>query len=196
MLDHFAVVAAWEDLADVLIRRYEGVANRLVTYLARDSIRPRRDDARQMGRNRPGCCRIARAWRAFDGSVNERRLDGTTPPDGSFLAIWPQPPPPKDSAPCNGTSCRSAAQTPWPVPVSRPYPADASRLQDGKHVLQLGDHLPDHEALPVFGPVSHPHRTVSASPRRWCSPDRRARLGYASRAGCHAPGSSVGCRAS
>ena len=39
MLDHFAVVATWDDLADVLIRRYEGVANRLVTYLARDSIR-------------------------------------------------------------------------------------------------------------------------------------------------------------
>ena len=39
MLDHFAVVATWEDLADVLIRRYEGVATRLVTYLARDSIR-------------------------------------------------------------------------------------------------------------------------------------------------------------
>lgn len=39
MLDHFAVVARWDDLADVLIRRYEGVADRLVTYLARDSIR-------------------------------------------------------------------------------------------------------------------------------------------------------------
>ena len=38
-VDHFAVVARWDDLADVLVRRYEGVANRLVTYLARDSIR-------------------------------------------------------------------------------------------------------------------------------------------------------------
>ena len=28
-----------------------------------------------------------------------RARDGTTPPDGSFLAVWPQPPPPKDSAP-------------------------------------------------------------------------------------------------
>jgi len=39
MLDHFSVVAAWDDLADVLVRRYEGVAKRLVTYLTRDSIR-------------------------------------------------------------------------------------------------------------------------------------------------------------
>ncbi|MCY3838948.1 MAG: LLM class flavin-dependent oxidoreductase [Gammaproteobacteria bacterium] len=47
MLEHFAVVARWDDLADVLIRRYEGVANRLVTYLARDMIRR---DATMLGR--------------------------------------------------------------------------------------------------------------------------------------------------
>ena len=39
MLDHFAVTAPWDDLADALIRRYEGIAARIVTYLARDSIR-------------------------------------------------------------------------------------------------------------------------------------------------------------
>ena len=38
MLDCFAVVARWDDLADKLIARYEGTAHRLVTYLASQSI--------------------------------------------------------------------------------------------------------------------------------------------------------------
>lgn len=39
MLDHFAVVCAWDELADRLIDRYRGTASRLVMYLAEESIR-------------------------------------------------------------------------------------------------------------------------------------------------------------
>jgi probable F420-dependent oxidoreductase len=38
MLEHFAVVAPWDELADALIERYRGVATRLVMYLAEASI--------------------------------------------------------------------------------------------------------------------------------------------------------------
>jgi len=38
MLDHFAVVAKWDELADALTARYAGVAARLVMYLAQESI--------------------------------------------------------------------------------------------------------------------------------------------------------------
>lgn len=39
MLDHFAVVCPWDELADRLIDRYSGTAARLVMYLAEESIR-------------------------------------------------------------------------------------------------------------------------------------------------------------
>jgi probable F420-dependent oxidoreductase len=39
MLEHYAVIAPWDDLADVLLARYGGVASRLVMYLAEQSIR-------------------------------------------------------------------------------------------------------------------------------------------------------------
>ena len=39
ILDHFAVVARWDDLADALCERYKGVAARIVTYLTSDSMR-------------------------------------------------------------------------------------------------------------------------------------------------------------
>jgi probable F420-dependent oxidoreductase len=39
MLEHFAVIAPWDDLADRLVERYRGIASRLVMYLAADSIR-------------------------------------------------------------------------------------------------------------------------------------------------------------
>jgi probable F420-dependent oxidoreductase len=39
MLEHYAVVAPWDDLADTLLARYDGVAARLVSYLAESSIR-------------------------------------------------------------------------------------------------------------------------------------------------------------
>jgi len=38
MLEHYAVVAGWDEMADALIDRYRGVGARLVMYLARDSI--------------------------------------------------------------------------------------------------------------------------------------------------------------
>lgn len=38
MLEHFAVIAPWDELADALIERYDGVAARLVMYLAEASI--------------------------------------------------------------------------------------------------------------------------------------------------------------
>ena len=39
ILDHFAVMAPWDDLADALIARYRGTAARIVTYLTGESIR-------------------------------------------------------------------------------------------------------------------------------------------------------------
>ena len=38
MLEHFAVVARWDEMADALVARYRGVASRLVMYLAEDGI--------------------------------------------------------------------------------------------------------------------------------------------------------------
>ena len=38
MLEHFAVIAAWDDLADALLDRYQGVASRIVSYLASEDI--------------------------------------------------------------------------------------------------------------------------------------------------------------
>jgi alkanesulfonate monooxygenase SsuD/methylene tetrahydromethanopterin reductase-like flavin-dependent oxidoreductase (luciferase family) len=38
MLEHFAVVAPWDEMASALIDRYQGVAARLVMYLGEDSI--------------------------------------------------------------------------------------------------------------------------------------------------------------
>ena len=38
MLDAFALVAKWDDMADALIARYAGVAERVVPYLALDDI--------------------------------------------------------------------------------------------------------------------------------------------------------------
>lgn len=39
MLEHFAVVCRWDELADRLVARYSGAASRLVMYLAEGSIR-------------------------------------------------------------------------------------------------------------------------------------------------------------
>ena len=39
MLEHYAVQAPWDELADTLVARYGGLASRLVMYLAEDSIR-------------------------------------------------------------------------------------------------------------------------------------------------------------
>jgi probable F420-dependent oxidoreductase len=39
MLEHFAVIAPWDEIADRLLERYDGVATRIVSYLAAESIR-------------------------------------------------------------------------------------------------------------------------------------------------------------
>ena len=39
MLEHFAVVAPWDELADALVERYRGTAARVVTYLAEEQFR-------------------------------------------------------------------------------------------------------------------------------------------------------------
>jgi probable F420-dependent oxidoreductase len=39
ILDQFALVARWDDMADQLIERYKGIASRVVMYLAKQSIR-------------------------------------------------------------------------------------------------------------------------------------------------------------
>ena len=39
MLEHFALVARWDDMADALLGRYQGVAARVVTYLASEDVR-------------------------------------------------------------------------------------------------------------------------------------------------------------
>ena len=57
MLQHFAVVARWDELADALVARYRGVAARLVMYLAEDSIA---EDPAALGR----WGEVARAVRA------------------------------------------------------------------------------------------------------------------------------------
>ena len=44
MLDHFGLVARWDDLADKLIARYRGSASRIAVYLAEDSIRQNPDN--------------------------------------------------------------------------------------------------------------------------------------------------------
>ena len=57
LLEHFALVARWDDMADKLIDRYRGVASRVVMYFARDSVET---DPRNRGR----WAEIARAVRA------------------------------------------------------------------------------------------------------------------------------------
>jgi probable F420-dependent oxidoreductase len=57
MLDHFGLVARWDDLADQLIARYRGKASRVVMYLAEESIRQSPENLDKWGE-------IARAVRA------------------------------------------------------------------------------------------------------------------------------------
>ena len=59
MLEHYAVVCTWDELADRLIERYSGTAARLVMYLAEQSIR---GDPKAAGR----WGEVARAVRAAE----------------------------------------------------------------------------------------------------------------------------------
>ncbi|MFT5101615.1 MAG: hypothetical protein ACI9HY_003751, partial [Planctomycetaceae bacterium] len=38
MLDHFVIIASWDDMAEELKKRYSGIASRVVTYLAAEDI--------------------------------------------------------------------------------------------------------------------------------------------------------------
>ena len=49
MLEHYAVVAHWDELADKLVDRYRGTAARLVMYLAEESIRRQPDTLGKWG---------------------------------------------------------------------------------------------------------------------------------------------------
>jgi probable F420-dependent oxidoreductase len=57
MLSQFAVVAKWDDMADDLKKRYDGVASRVVTYLAAEDIKHHPSNVDKWGE-------IARAVRA------------------------------------------------------------------------------------------------------------------------------------
>jgi len=57
MLDHFALVARWDDMADALIARYGGMASRVVSYLTMGDIAESPDHLARWGE-------IARAVRA------------------------------------------------------------------------------------------------------------------------------------
>ena len=57
MLEHFALVARWDDLADALIARYAGKAARVVSYLAMGDIQEHPDHLARWGE-------IAKAVRA------------------------------------------------------------------------------------------------------------------------------------
>jgi probable F420-dependent oxidoreductase len=57
LLEKFAVVARWDDMADRLIERYQGLDSRLVMYLAKQSIKENPDNLGKWGE-------IARAVRA------------------------------------------------------------------------------------------------------------------------------------
>jgi probable F420-dependent oxidoreductase len=59
MLEHYAVVCPWDELADRLIERYSGTATRLVMYLAEESIRRDPQAAGRWGE-------VARAVRAAE----------------------------------------------------------------------------------------------------------------------------------
>jgi alkanesulfonate monooxygenase SsuD/methylene tetrahydromethanopterin reductase-like flavin-dependent oxidoreductase (luciferase family) len=49
MLEYFAVAAPWDDMADALLNRYQGVASRLVMYLGEESIEADPSDAGRWG---------------------------------------------------------------------------------------------------------------------------------------------------
>ncbi len=49
ILSHFAVVAKWDDMADALKKRYDGVASRIVTYLAAEDIHRHPDNVGRWG---------------------------------------------------------------------------------------------------------------------------------------------------
>ena len=53
MLDHFAVICRWDELADRLVERYDGIATRLIMYTAVEAIRTDPSTLGAVGRGRP-----------------------------------------------------------------------------------------------------------------------------------------------
>jgi probable F420-dependent oxidoreductase len=49
MLDHFAVIAPWDEIADLLISRYRGVAARLISYLTVEDLLRHPENAGRWG---------------------------------------------------------------------------------------------------------------------------------------------------
>ncbi len=49
MLEHFAIVCPWDELAERLVDRYGGTASRVVMYLAEESIRRDPDSIERWG---------------------------------------------------------------------------------------------------------------------------------------------------
>ena len=49
MLDAFAIVGRWDEIADQIIDRYGGVAARIISYLADEDIRRRPDNLNRWG---------------------------------------------------------------------------------------------------------------------------------------------------
>jgi probable F420-dependent oxidoreductase len=49
MLEHFALIARWDDMADALNARYQGIASRVVTYLASEDIHRNPDNLGRWG---------------------------------------------------------------------------------------------------------------------------------------------------
>ena len=64
MLDHFAVVCRWDELADRLVERYADVASRLIVYTAVEAIRSDPKSLGALGRSRRGSARrdMMRRW--------------------------------------------------------------------------------------------------------------------------------------
>ena len=49
ILDHFAIVGRWDDVADQLISRYRGTASRVVSYMSADDVRRNPDNLPRWG---------------------------------------------------------------------------------------------------------------------------------------------------
>jgi probable F420-dependent oxidoreductase len=64
MLETFAVVGPWDDIADRLIERYAGVAERLISYLTLDDVAANPEHLERWGE-------IARALRAAPGTIGD-----------------------------------------------------------------------------------------------------------------------------
>ena len=49
MLDAFAIVGRWDEIADRIIDRYGGIAERVISYLADEDIKRRPENVHRWG---------------------------------------------------------------------------------------------------------------------------------------------------